>query len=295
MSGRPWIKLSTTKIDDARLAMCSDAAQRDYLMLYMLAGRLDADGLFVEDGRQLSEEEIAFKIRVKLARLKASVTEMKKARLVHVNGKGPQITDWGHEQINWREKQEKDRERQQRHRSVTRDGESVTSDSEAVTPPDQKKIRGRKDKRKSRKDSNPPPTPPANKQGGKAGSDSTSLRPSDLPTHQFKLAVMAMEILKSAGLRNPRLKSISVLIATRKHKNKDEFIGSILAALASAYADDTAKDKAMIAAYRLENDQIPAHFRKQKAWDVIPEDVLRAAKIDPKSIGGSGDRWEIPR
>lgn len=134
MSGRPWIKLTTTKIDDARLALCSDATQRDYLMMYLLAGRLDADGLFIEDGRQLSDDEIAFKIRVKAARLKASINEMKKAKLIHVNGKGPQIADYANEQQSWREKQDADRQRQARHRSVTRDGEAVTRDGERVTP-----------------------------------------------------------------------------------------------------------------------------------------------------------------
>lgn len=134
MSGRPWIKQATSKIDDARLAQCSDATQRDYFMLYLLAGRLDADGLFIENGRQLSEDEIAFKIRIKAARLKASINEMKKARLVHVNGKGPQIMDYANEQQSWREKQDADRERQARHRYVTRDSETVTSDGERVTP-----------------------------------------------------------------------------------------------------------------------------------------------------------------
>lgn len=134
MSGRPWIKQSTSKIDDARLAQCSDATQRDYFMLYLLAGRLDADGLFVENGRQLSDDEIAFKLRIKATRLKASINALKKARLVHVNGKGPQIMDYANEQQSWREKQDADRERQARHRSVTRDGEAVTRDGERVTP-----------------------------------------------------------------------------------------------------------------------------------------------------------------
>lgn len=134
MSGRPWIKQSTSKIDDARLALCSDATQRDYFMLYLLAGRLDADGLFIENGRQLSEDEIAFKIRIKASRLKASIGEMKKARLVHVNGKGPQIVDWQHEQINWREKQAADREYQARHRKKISDSKNVRPDSESVRP-----------------------------------------------------------------------------------------------------------------------------------------------------------------
>lgn len=123
---RPWIKQHKRILDDARLAQCSDAAQRDYLFLYQLAGVLDAEGAFIEHGRQLSEDEIAFKLRIKAARLKASMNEMKRARLIHVNGKGPQITDYQAEQQSWRKKQDADRERQQRHRSVTRDSEGVT-------------------------------------------------------------------------------------------------------------------------------------------------------------------------
>lgn len=141
MSGRPWIKLATTKIDDARLAMCSDAAQRDYLMLYMLAGRLDADGLFIENGRQLSDDEIAFKIRVKASRLKASIGEMKKSRLIHINGKGPQIMDWQNEQVDMNKKRERDREYQRKHRAVRPDSEDVRPDSERVAPLEESQIR----------------------------------------------------------------------------------------------------------------------------------------------------------
>lgn len=138
MSGRPWIKLATTKIDDARLAMCSDAAQRDYLMLYMLAGRLDADGLFIENGRQLSDDEIAFKIRVKASRLKASIGEMKKSRLIHVNGKGPQIVDWKIEQPDNDRKREQTRERVARYRErVTHGNASDEALHEDVTPLEQ--------------------------------------------------------------------------------------------------------------------------------------------------------------
>lgn len=143
MTGRPWIKQPTTRLDDSRLALVSDAAQRDYFMLYLLAGRLDAEGLFIENKRQLSNDELAFKIRVDPSRMRSSIKELQKANLLHVNGKGPMIADWKHEQINWRDKRENDRERQQRHRSVTRDSESVTRDGEAVTPLDKIKKKNR--------------------------------------------------------------------------------------------------------------------------------------------------------
>lgn len=286
MSGRPWIKQFTNQIDDARLAQCSDAAQRDYFMLKMLAGRLDADGHFHESGRQLSDDEIAFKIRVKSSRLKATIGELKKARLIFMNGKGPVITDWENEQINWRQKQDADRERQARHRTVTRDNEEVTRDGEAVTPPDQipdqRKIRSRPDKKKKRKEDPHPPTPSSKKAepkgAGKAGEKILSL--SDLPKSKWGRAETAMGVLKTSGLRNPKLRNLSVILATRHFKNDGDFLAYLLAGLASSYADDGARDKASVAAYRIENDQVPVHFKKPEHWSILPKEILQAAGIE---------------
>src|SRR6185369_5134149 len=110
---RPWIKQSTAKLNDARLSFVSDQAQRDYFMLYLLAGQLDHEGLFFEGERRLSDKEIAFRIHINEPRLKKSYKELKTEGLLHINGKGPLITDWSIEQINWRDKQERERERQQ--------------------------------------------------------------------------------------------------------------------------------------------------------------------------------------
>jgi len=296
MMSRPWIKTPTARLNDARLQFVSTQARSDYFMLYLLAGQLDAEGLFFENGRRLTDKEIAFRIHTKFELLKKSYAELKRESLITVNGKGPLITDWHHEQINWREKQEEDRKRQARHRSVTRDSDGATRDGDEVTPLDQKKTRSRSRSEVDQKKTRSTPTPPTGSaaQGGKAGKGKAiESSIASLPQKQMQRAVLAMEILRSSGLRNPKLKSVSIYLATRIYKSNDEFTASILAALASAYDDDTARDKGMIAAHRLETDQIPAHYRKSKTWNVIPEEVLHAAKIDPAEI--NDDRWTIKR
>lgn len=285
---RPWIKQPTSKLNDARLSFVSDQAQRDYFMLYFLAGQLDADGLFFENGRRLSDKEIAFRIHVNDARLKKTFKELKTEGLIHINGKGPTISDWSHEQINWREKQAQDRDRQQRHRHVTRD-------SERVTLLDQKKKKTRPDKKKTRPDSTPtPPKRARHKLAGGDGKEKFDLSLIALPTQQRKRALLAMEILRSSGLRSPRLKNTAMTVATRRFKNTDEFKGYLLGALASSYADNDAKDKAIVAAYRIEKDEVPAHFKDPKEWTVIPPDILEIAKVSLPANGSSHwdtDKW----
>lgn len=121
MSGMPWIKQHTSKLDDLRLLRLSDQARGDYFMLYLLAGKCNSNGLFIENGKELSIVDIAFKLRFDVERVKASLKELKNSNLIYINGRGPCITDWKAEQPRWIEKQKSDRQRQQRHRSVTRD------------------------------------------------------------------------------------------------------------------------------------------------------------------------------
>lgn len=123
---RAWIKQNTNELNDLRFSSLSAEAERTYGRMYKLAGLLDAEGLFIEHGRVLSNDEIAYRIRLQTSELNKSIKELTKARLVHVNGKGPQIMDFKRDQVDLNTRREKDRERQARHRSVTRD-EGVTS------------------------------------------------------------------------------------------------------------------------------------------------------------------------
>lgn len=124
---RSYILTKFNRLHDLRFASLSETAETIYDRLYILAGVLDADGLFIENGRVLSHEEIAYRLRKETTKLTKSIKELQKAGLIHVNGKGPQIIDWKHEQIDLNIKREKDRERQHRHRVVTRDSSSSQS------------------------------------------------------------------------------------------------------------------------------------------------------------------------
>lgn len=126
---RSYILTKFNRLHDLRFASLSETAETIYDRLYILAGVLDADGLFIENGRVLSHEEIAYRLRKETTKLTKSIKELQKAGLIHVNGKGPQIIDWKHEQIDLNIKREKDRERQHRHRGVTRDTGVTTRDS----------------------------------------------------------------------------------------------------------------------------------------------------------------------
>lgn len=125
MSGMPWSKLHTNKLHDIRILRLSDQARGDYFMLQLLAAELNSNGLFIENGEQLTEKDIAIKLRMEEKRIKQTIKELKDARLLLANGHGPYIADWKSEQPNWREVQEQWRDRKKKsrdgHEDVTRD------------------------------------------------------------------------------------------------------------------------------------------------------------------------------
>lgn len=131
---RSYIITKFNRLHDLRFSSLSAEAERTYDRLYLLAGILDADGLFIENGRALSHNEIAYRIRLQAQVVTKSIKELQKANILHVNGKGPQILDWKHEQIDLNTKREKDRERQHRHRGVTRDNGVTERDSDLSQP-----------------------------------------------------------------------------------------------------------------------------------------------------------------
>lgn len=127
MSGMPWSKLHTDKLHDIRILRLSDQARGDYFMLQMLAAELNSNGLFIENGEQLSERDIAIKMRMEEKRIKQTLKELKDAKLILANGHGPFIADWKNEQPNWREVQEQWRDRKNKSRASH---SSVTSDTD---------------------------------------------------------------------------------------------------------------------------------------------------------------------
>jgi hypothetical protein len=304
---RPWIKMHTTKLDDVRLLRLNERQQLRFFQLYLLAGRLNADGSFVENGMQLDEVDIAIKLRVKDANEFAKdFKALKAAKLIRVNGHGPIIGDFAEEQVDWSRKQELDRERQERkrHGGVTRD-ENLKDDKSrkghgGVTRLDQdqtkKKIKKEtKKEKKIKTTTNHDPSSSSQKSrrgkqsdpslaGGGGKDDSTSSVDQQLakiakenPGAAETMRIMR-PILTADGLGKQKFKTLMVTVAIRT--NPRDAKRTALAALASSYADESAHNKTIVAAHRLENEQVPSQYFNPATWNVIPENVLQAAGID---------------
>jgi len=289
----PWIKSKTSQLDDPRIARLSDPAQLAYYKLNLLAGKCDADGAFVMNDEQLTEDEIAFFLRMDVKKLNAAMKELKKNKLIYANGRGPALTDWNEDQVSQAARQERWRLRQQRHRDVTRDEEDVTDASQSGHAPRVKNQRKNQRKNQKRKDL-PTPTPSSPRKKSASGRQAGSKSKSDSNTSslkedrkieslkgaQRKRADLAVKVLGSCGLRNPKLNSIAVILAIRNYKTNDDMLTDILAAVASSYSDDRVKSKEAVAAYRIENDQVPQSYNDPKLWRSVPVKALNAAGIE---------------
>jgi hypothetical protein len=91
----PWIKMHTTMLDDPRLARLDNQTQSTYFKLALLAGRCDAGGAFYQDGKQMTEEDIAWSLRMTDA--KELVKQFKALTTVGLminNGHGPELSNF---------------------------------------------------------------------------------------------------------------------------------------------------------------------------------------------------------
>lgn len=295
---RPWIKFHTTTLDDVRILRLNERQQLRYFQMYLLAGRLNADGLFIENNERLSDADIALKLRVSdTKQFAADLAALKKANLIKVNGHGPYIEAFSREQVDWSLKQQQDRERKQkqRHGDVTRDG-SVTSGKSRkghgnVTPLDQKKIKKEKEKKKEIKNP-PPPTPASSKRLDSGGGGEKKKVSSPPPTKKNTqagwlsslhgdaklVAEIMLPILTSSGLGIRKIETLLPKVATRI--TPPDAKRYTLAALASSFSDPDVKNPAMAAAYRIENDSVPVQFMMSETWSKLPPAILKAANID---------------
>ena len=278
---RSWIKLHTLKLDDVRILRLHERAQLRFYQLYLLAGRLDQSGCFIENGQKLSEQDLALKLRIKDHRLfKLDLKSMKEAGLLKVNGHGPFIADFKEEQVDWDHKRELDRERQQRRRenTVTRDTSVTVDGSQAshAPRPDQDQTKT-KIKIKTKPTTHIPPSKKGEARGlagGVAGDGSDS----DFTPSERKIAESIKPVLQSAGLGQPRFETLLHKVATQL--NLKSALTSTLAALASSYADEKVNNKVIVAAHRLESNTIPAEYFNPDKWTAIPASVLKSAGIE---------------
>lgn len=277
---RSWIKLHTLKLDDVRLLRLSERTQLRYLQLYMLAGRLDENGCFIENGQKLNERDIALKLRIRDVRLfKSDLKALKDARLISVNGHGPFIADFKNEQVDWDRKRELDRERQKRKREndVTRDTNVTDTPSRAshAPRPDQDQT---KNQIKTKKRTKPTTHTPPSKQDGSNLAGGLAGEKDNFNKSERKIADAIQPIWQSAGLGQAKIKNLVNKMAIRS--SPDNAIRSSLAALASAYADNRVNNKVIVAVHRLENNSIPAEYFDPKRWKDLPKSILNSAGID---------------
>lgn len=124
-----WIRTHESRLHDRRFATLSAEAERAYNRMYILAGILEADGLFLENDKPLPVEDIAYRTRLDVTSLKRAITELQRAKLVHVNGKGPQLVDYVTEQIDLTKRRAQINERVTRYRELHQDGNEVKRDA----------------------------------------------------------------------------------------------------------------------------------------------------------------------
>jgi hypothetical protein len=155
----PWVKLRTDYLDDVRFSRLDNSAKARFFELLMLAGKLDAGGFFTEQGHELTDDEIAWKLRSNLDSLVVDMSILEAATLLHRNGQGWCICAFEDEQgptqadkrAAWKDRQKKHRES---HAIVTSDkpvtGSNVTpTEEEEEEEEEEEKRRGRGEEEES--------------------------------------------------------------------------------------------------------------------------------------------------
>lgn len=285
-SSMPWVKAHTDDLLDVRLMKrSSENAQRVYLLLERLAGLCDADGSFVLNGVQLTDEEIADKISTDPRKLRAAIKELTKNQLITANGHGPCISNFVDRQVSQAARREKWREQQKQHRATDTGSsqQSVSTDS-GLTPAPRARVQSPESE--SSKSKSQPTTLPSSKRkdlaGGQAGKSKSAGPRAEIKLNKAQRArkETIIKILTSFGIRNPKLETLSVILATRSYKSDEQMTTRLLAGISSALSDERAHNKEAIAAHRLECDQVSPRFEDPQEWRVIPQKVLDAAGID---------------
>lgn len=280
----PWIKQYPTRLHDVRLASLNDRQQLRYFQLYLLAGQLNADGLFIQDGKELSVAEIAFLLRVNDPKqLEKDLATLKKSKLIRANGHGPFIADFKDEQVNWLEKQREDRERQQRKRltDASQDGhDNVTRDKPVSHAP---RTRTRfKNQIQIKNQTNPlPPSDKKDRATLAGGLDGAKKKVSDLfDGPEFKGITKndrtelnkCAQVLTLSGLGQSKIVTLLHRVTTRSKPQKR--IQLVVAALASVYSDTSVRNKSIVAAHRIDAGTVPAEYFSPAMWENVPENIL---------------------
>jgi len=81
-SPMPWIKLYTEFLDDLKVRRLPELAQLRFIELCLLAGLCDCEGVLATSGEAMTDEDIAWRLRVPLEQLTTDLRTLAAARLV---------------------------------------------------------------------------------------------------------------------------------------------------------------------------------------------------------------------
>jgi len=134
MAGMPWVKVYTEVLDDPKLAKISEGAKWRFVQLILVAAECDAGGAFVVGDDVMTNDEIAWRLRICKESLEKDITELVKNGLLTIDGKVLEITKFADRQgptqkerrETWKSRQQKRRER------VTRDSRNKEENCHAL-------------------------------------------------------------------------------------------------------------------------------------------------------------------
>jgi hypothetical protein len=264
-SAMPWIKLQTSRLDDSIFARLTDAQNWRYVQLELLAGKLDAGGCFVEHGQELSDQDIAWKLRLSPDALAPDLQALAAIGLVCKNGHGWYLPSFEDEQgptqadkrAAWKDRQKKHREG---HVVVTSDnivtGVNVTpTESESESESDKEK---------------------------ESESESASRELARQPADAAEL----IQIFKALGASPKQIKYLEKTGEVIPVQPED-----IWAMAARLWQDDKVRKPAWITMQNiLSGEKASADWYDESRWVVIPAEIRRAGGLLTQSQENQEDQ-----
>ena len=136
--GMPWVKIYTEMLDDPKVARLPDGAMWRFIQLILVAAECDAGGAFVVGDKEMTIEDIAWRLRMDKDILEADIKLLLTAGILDKDGKIIEIPKFAERQgptqkekrATWKDRQQKRRERVTRDTPVSHALEKRREDKE---------------------------------------------------------------------------------------------------------------------------------------------------------------------
>lgn len=280
----PWVKLYTRYLDNPKISRLPEPAQLRYYQVMMLTGKLDAGGSLSIDGNPLTDDEIAWNLRINTEIWIQDAALLEGNGLLLRNGHGWEIPAFEDEQgptnAEQREQWKIRNTRRKERKAITGVSQEIPAVNTGVSQEipalrvrvrEESESESEKEKNQNRTDQNQiTPEPPVL-------TDLDSLLKAVSPK-QCKPAKQLYKIWGAFTLGNPKLVNLVYILTTRNSLTWT--IEYSLAAIAAACSKPEARNPTMLAAHMAEHDKVPLEYYDPKKWDQIPACVLEAAGIE---------------